>query len=238
MIKICAFSDGHGLFPEEIKPFDLMLIAGDIIDLYCQESVKATRRWYLEEFTYWVNKLPFIDKNSKVVFIAGNHEVGFQNQTLEELTDLISELKKLTNDRIVYLQNQSYRFWKEDESLLIFGTPYCKQFGRWAYMDTQSNLKRLYSAIPEDCDILLTHDAPYGVSDVCLEWEAYGRPLEHIGNFALKDAIKKKKPKINIHGHLHSANHNAETLGDTTVYNVSIVNEQYVLDYNPLYLEL
>lgn len=238
MITVCAFSDGHGLLPKIEKPFDLLLIGGDNIDLNYQNSSFKTKAWYLSTFVDWVNALPFKDLYSKVIFIAGNHEVGLQKLAEEELNLFINELKINTNDRVVYLQNESYKFWKESESVLIFGTPYCRIFGRWAYMEDDEHLQKLYAKIPENCDILLTHDAPYGTSDICYGWQAWGEQLEHIGNKALSEAIVAKSPKYNIHGHLHSANHNFETLNNTLVSCVSLVDEDYIYAYEPLYLEL
>ena len=126
MITVCAFSDGHGLLPKIEKPFDLLLIGGDNVDLNYQNSSFKTKAWYLSTFVDWVNALPFKDSYSKVIFIAGNHEVGLQKLAEEELNLFINELKINTNDRVVYLQNESYKFWKESESVLIFGTPYCR----------------------------------------------------------------------------------------------------------------
>ena len=238
MIKICTFSDGHGYLPEITEGFDLILLGGDNVSLDCQSSKILTREWYMNEFVEWINKLPFNDFRSKVVFICGNHEVGFQRQSFTEVNDLIASIKQLTNDRIVYLQNEQYTFWKCDEHITIFGTPYCKIFGRWAYNETQESLNNLYSKMPEDCDILLSHDAPYGVSDLCYGWIDWGRSLEHIGNQALRDVILEKKPKYNIHGHLHTANHEFEQLGNTQVVCVSLLDEAYKVVYKPLYLEL
>lgn len=237
-MTICAFSDGHGHLPDNLKPFDLLLIAGDNIDTYIQRDKQHTIDWYKEVFCPWVKELPFKDHQSKVIFIAGNHEVGFQKMSESELAELMEYLRVNTGDRAVYLQNEEYTFWYGDKSYKIFGTPYCKIFYNWAYMETQESLTRLYDEIPEDVDILLTHDAPYGCSDLCYGWLTWGRPPEHVGNQALRDAILKKKPKYNLHGHLHSANHEFEQLGDTQVACVSIVNEEYQVAYEPLYLEL
>lgn len=238
MINICAFSDGHGLFPKEIKPFDLMLIGGDNVPLYYQRSKEATKQWYLNDFVDWINKLPFNDSYSKVIVISGNHEIGMSQLKPEELSFLWSNIKAATDNRVIYRENESYDFRKNDEHLLIFGTPYCKIFGNWAYMATQETLNDIYSYIPENCDILLSHDAPYGVSDMCYGWKALGETPQHIGNKSLREAILDKRPKINIHGHLHSANHEREILGNTDVYCVSLVDENYVVNYEPLYLEI
>jgi Icc-related predicted phosphoesterase len=103
-------------------------------------------------------------------------------------------------------------------------------------MREEKTLSELFSEIPEDVDILFTHDAPYGVSDVCLEgWAADGK---HKGCLALRDAVLEKQPKYHFHGHLHSTNHEQELLENTKVYNTSIVDEGYNIQYPPLILEI
>ena len=53
-----------------------------------------------------------------------------------------------------------------------------------------------------------------------------------------EDAILEKKPKYCFHGHLHSTNHEEELLGNTKVYNTSILNEDYKITYDPVILEI
>ena len=88
------------------------------------------------------------------------------------------------------------------------------------------------SNMPEDIDFLLTHDAPYGISDICRNDRV------HIGNKAIREIILEKKPKYHFHGHLHSSNHEMELLGDTKVYGVSILDESYKREYSVLYLNI
>ena len=92
--------------------------------------------------------------------------------------------------------------------------------------------------LPKNVDILLTHDAPYGTSDLCFDWAKWNRNLIHIGNEPLRDAIIEKSPTYNIHGHLHSANHEEEVLENTKVYCVSLLNEEYNISYSPLILNI
>ena len=73
---------------------------------------------------------------------------------------------------------------------------------------------------------------------MCFDWTKQGRTPYSIGNEPLRDVIIEKRPKINLHGHLHSANHNVERLNETDVYCVSILDEEYRIKYKPLYLEL
>lgn len=237
MITIYAFSDGHGNLPIIEKPFDLMLIAGDNVSLSAQRDINKTKEWYLNNFVNWINDLPFNDNDSRVIFIAGNHEVAFSKLEYTEKQQLINEIYEKTYKRTIYLENEEYFFLKgETEVFRIFGTPYCKNFGRgWAYNKSQEELKELFNKIPKDCNILLTHDAPYGTSDKCFGWLFIP---ESVGSPALRDAIIEKTPLINIHGHLHTANHNIEKLNTTDVYCVSLLNENYDIAYEPLYLQL
>jgi Icc-related predicted phosphoesterase len=54
----------------------------------------------------------------------------------------------------------------------------------------------------------------------------------------LKKFLEAAKPTLNIHGHLHTTNHNVEKLGDTDVYCVSILDENYEIAFEPQYFEL
>lgn len=103
-------------------------------------------------------------------------------------------------------------------------------------MMSEEILKQKFSIIPEDIDILISHDAPFGTSDIC--YESSYNPHAHLGCPELRDAILEKNPKLCLHGHLHSSNHKEEILGNTKVYNTSILNEQYNIAYTPLYLDI
>lgn len=230
-MKIIALSDLHGNLISIEQPFDIMLIAGDIVKLDYQRSKDFSEEWFTHEFVDWINSLPFNDENSKVYWIAGNHEVGFYDSGLENRDKIGNDVYNLTNGRCKYLEDDLV----DHLGVKIYGSPWCKRFGRrWAFNASDSDLYDHFKQIPSNIDILLTHDAPYGTSDLCYGWLDWGRNPEHIGNEPLRDAILEKHPKINIHGHLHTANHDFEYLDDTLVYNVSILDENYKIVYNPL----
>ena len=237
MITIAASSDFHGNLPEVTEPFDLMLLGGDLEPAH-NHNWAYQRRWYKEEFLPWVQELPFKDVWSKVIFIAGNHSVYLAK---EGHSFRVKELEIDSGGRLVYLHNEWYNFDYLDEDkikvLTIFGTPYCKIFGNWWNMLNDDILKEKYSEIPNNTDILLSHDCPYGVCDMCFGWKDWGRTPEHIGNKVLRDAILDKSPKIALVGHLHSANHNWEQLGNTMVRQVSLLNESYIPTYPIFYFK-
>lgn len=68
-MKICSLSDIHGSFID-IPECDVLCIAGDIVDLNNQRSIDASRHWWYNRFTNWVNRLPC----KKVIITPGNHD--------------------------------------------------------------------------------------------------------------------------------------------------------------------
>ena len=220
MLNICAISDLHGTLPE-IKESDLLLIAGDLVPLYCQADYTESKLWLSTIFNVWAEDLPV----DKVILIGGNHD-GFICVHEEEFRSILSP-------KCVYLKDEMTMY----KGITIYGTPWCHQFGNWWFMDSDLNLTKKFKAIPDNLDILLTHDAPYGCNDICLENVSWNKG-DHIGSRPLREVILEKHPLKVVHGHLHSTKHEWEQLGTTMVTNVSILNEKYLYCYEPTYFEL
>lgn len=144
------------------------------------------------------------------------------------------------DEKVTYLFHESYVYTsKAGKEYSIFGTPYCKLFGNWAYMEMDNVLDRLYQDIPENLDILLTHDAPFGVSDIILQEDCpWYDGKTHIGNKPLSKAILGKDPKIVLHGHLHSTSREFEDWGYSKVINCSIKDENYSPIYDPIIFDI
>ena len=228
-MKLIAISDLHGNLPEIKENADIMIIAGDISPLNIQGNKSKMIKWLKTTFIDWINSLNV----EKVHLIAGNHDWVFENCS----DSLIVELHMLSNSKLVYLCNQETEYYDSDgKKWRIFGTPNCRQFGNWAFMRDDNTLEEIYKAIPKDIDILISHDAPYGCSDICFE-NVYWRG-EHIGCVPLRDIILEKSPKMVFHGHLHSSNHEIEMLGKSEIVNCSLLNENYELGYDPLVIEV
>lgn len=228
MIRIVAISDLHGYLPK-LEPCDLVLICGDSVPLKYQSDFELTYNWYIKDFRKWAEEL----ECNKVLFIAGNHECTFPRHSGVFYEEFPEE------DKITYLQDSEYVYrGKDGKNYRIYGTPWCQVFGRWAFMASDPALEEIYSKIPKDLDILITHDAPYGVTDVLLQKKCKWANGEHIGNKPLAEAITKKKPKIVLHGHLHSTSREFETLGTSKVTNCSLKDEFYNPIYSPICFEL
>ena len=228
-MRIIALSDLHGILPHiKDEGAELMLICGDIVPLSFQSDMELSKWWFETKFTEWVNAL-HVDK---VVFICGNHDwLGEWDH--EWLSYKFSQHTKAT-----YLHHQQYNYisLQDGKEYKIFGTPYCKIFGRWAFMRENETLEKLYSEISENLDILLTHDAPYGVTDICNQGIASIKG--HIGNIPLREALLRSQPMYCFHGHLHSSSRDFESLNNTKVCNCSVLDEYYDLVYKPIVIDI
>lgn len=228
MIKICAMSDLHGYLPE-INPCELVLICGDIVPLNIQGNPNMSYKWFSNTFKEWAENLPC----QKVVFIAGNHELTFPGH--------YKEYKQIFNNssKITYLCHEEYTYSGSDgKEYRIFGTPYCKKFGNWAFMLNDRELGERFLEIPGGLDILITHDQPYMYGDVILQEDCPWATGENIGNSSLTLAILGCSPRYQFNGHLHSCDHSQIMIKDTVHYNVSLKDEKYQVAYSPLYLEI
>jgi len=230
-MKICGISDMHGKLDFNIKKCDVLCICGDIVPLNVQTLHEWSVKWLKEKFIPWCEKQPC----DKVFFIAGNHDWFFQWHP-DEAKEIFKDNKKIT-----YLLDSEAEYVKEAkdsyESIRIYGTPWCHQFYNWAFMTSDVELAKIYSKIPYKVDILMSHDCPYGTSDIILQ-DVPWKTDNHIGCIPLGEAVDEKKPRIHFCGHLHSCSHEPQQRGDTTVINVSVVNEHYKRVYEPHYVEI
>ncbi len=226
-MKICAFSDMHGQINFKVEPCDIVLIGGDIIPLKIQNYTVESEEWFKTVFIPWCNDLPC----EKVVFIAGNHD-HFLFRHPDRMRLMLKD-----QDKIVYLDGEIFEY----KGKVIFGTPWCKPFGRWAFMESYEEQDKRYARYLEiigKIDIVLSHDAPYGISDVLLQKDCLWADGTHIGNKSLRKFIDSAKPSYVFQGHLHSCNHLKTMHDNTAVYCVSLLDENYEMVYEPLYIEL
>ena len=234
-MKIAVISDLHGYLPmypslywEGIEECELLLVCGDILPLRVQTNMRESLNWLVVDFRPWAISLPV----KQIYFIAGNHDFYCEknDKTMHEIFSCSDKVTYLKNEYVDYISTQDFKVYR------IFGTPYCHQFGNWAFMRDDETLTKKFNQIPANVNILISHDAPYGVSDIC--FQGFSSDKGHIGCLELRDAIIEHKPKYNFHGHLHSSNHGEEILGETKVFNTSILDESYNLIYKPLMIKL
>lgn len=227
-MKIVAMSDLHGDLPraDTFEECEVAFICGDISPLNIQANDKKMKKWLVGTFKPWCEAC------DKVFFIAGNHDwIALRN-------DEFMRAVFPSDEKVTYLcQDTAVYTSREGKDYTLFGTPFCKQFCNWAFMEEDDELAKLYLAIPNDLDVLLTHDQPYGYGDVILQ-EIYWNEGEHIGNKPLLEAVFTRQPKYMFCGHLHSTTHQCVDIIQTKRYNVSLKDEYYDMVYTPLYLDI
>ena len=227
-MKIVAISDMHG-YLKDIPECDLLIIAGDISPLRIQSDTAKMLGWLEDDFMPWLER----QFCQKVVLVAGNHDFIFETDGIQEE---VTRIFDMYSSWFTYLENETVKIDIDDHEISIFGTPYCSTFGNWPFMYEDDLLVDFFKEIPSKVDIIVSHDAPYGTSDVCSEGIA--KYKGHIGNKPLTEALKNVEFKYLLHGHLHTSNHEAEELNGGLVYNVSLLNEDYKPEFEPLEIEI
>lgn len=233
-----ATSDLHGNLPIINDEFNLLMITGDICpDLWNIPSKQV--EWIEDKLIPWINNLKFKNVWSKIIIVPGNHDLCFDYLNL---SSEIREWSFKTSNHLVILNHDLYEYDYLTEKLdikrlKIFGTPYCKRFGNWAFMVSDNELRRKYSQIPKDIDILLSHDSPTvdKLGAVLDEDSRWYNP--NSGNDILSEVIKDIKPKIFHSGHIHSGNHKFHEKDGTWMANVSYVNDNIEPNYKILKYE-
>lgn len=236
-MKITAISDLHGLLPQ-ILPCDVLLICGDIVPLKIQRDALRSEIWLKNEFSPWINDL----QCQQVIAVWGNHD--FIGLDLQEDNPLGRErynmcIGRPTKHKIEFLNGNYTNVIVGDEQVKIWGSPWCKTFGDWAFMVSEKSLAEEFKSIPPDCDIVITHEAPkIGQMGVIKEGPYIG---EKCGSKALAEAIKAVQPKYALSGHIHSSEHKLSKYkgaGDTLFATVSLLDESYRNAYEPLTFEI
>lgn len=201
-MKICGISDIHGEFIDT-PVCDVLCICGDIVGLNDQRSLDASRKWWYNRFTSWVNRQPC----DKVIITPGNHDFFLEDAYKKGYyKELQEDLSVRTNGKLVILINEEYTY----NGIKFYGCPYINpitfQEGRWAFEDnyrTLGDLETCYN-IPNNIDILLTHDNPYE-------------------NEILYNSLTKSTIQYHFFGHWHDGADSKEK----GHYNCSMLNDMY-----------
>lgn len=231
-LRVAAISDIHGYFPTIEEPADILLIAGDISPLEIQFDKPKMKIWLETEFAYWIKGLPV----ERVFLIAGNHDSYLESISKTNILALQQACVKLT-----YLKNEVCDYVDSyGQVWTIFGTPYCHIFGNWPFMRSDKYMTEKFKQIPDEVDIIISHDPPFAAGDVDVILEApqhrFERMFTHLGNDPLRDRIENVNYKLLVCGHIHGGSHDFNE--EWKSVNVSYLNEYYEPHYDPFYITL
>ena len=237
-MKILATSDMHGqILSIDFTGIDLALFAGDIAKL------NGRGPWHIYDQVKWMNKhfakLCNDWPNTNFVFVPGNHDFfpiakqRFSNQLLGK--NLHVKLPK--NAKMLIDQETTVEV--DGKALRIYGTPWVPIISHsWAFEAEHDFLVEKFSKIPEGLDILLTHTPPHISNDIAIDCSLQWGKSRPYGSTELATAIFEKKPKLVFCGHIHSGDHSPIVFGESTICNVSRVDERYEVKYEPCIMEV
>ncbi len=234
-MKIAITSDTHGRnFADKIPACDTLVLAGDILLDFEIGSGRLQKQWFWDHFMPYLNLIPAKYK----ILIAGNHDFYFQEIFKDKEEDTFRS--KLPRN-VFYLRDNNIVI----DGIKFHGTPWVTHLRNWAFNIPDGKgdeyNHEYYSRIDNDVDILISHCPPYGYGDTIME---YGE-TEKLGNPWLMKQIISKAPRHVVFGHIHSGNHEkmiwsngATSNRETYLYNVSMLDEQYEIKYEPRILNI
>ena len=219
--KITAISDTHN----KHKVLDQFFPGGDIL-IHAGDSTSRGYKHELENFFKWYNG---IDSYDHKLFIAGNHDFGFQDFP-QELKGILTGYKS-----IEYLQDELIMLGEGEvdyiDMIKIWGTPWQPEFYNWAFnLPKGEPLKEKWDLIPMNTDILIVHGPPYGKLDYVPHNNL------NVGCEELMKKIGEIKPKIVIFGHIHEG-YGYVFDGTTHFINASVLDGQYIYKNKPVSFE-
>ena len=189
-MNITFISDTHGLHDRlNLNAGTVLVHAGDITEYGTEEEGI--------EFLEWFSRQPFTYK----ILIGGNHDLFLETLTLRKI-------KKLVPEGIIYLQNNG----TEIEGIKFWGSPVTPYFLGMAFNARAGmEIRKVWSKIPLDTDILITHGPPKGILDGGL------------GCDDLLQQIERVQPKVHCFGHVHGQS-GSRLVNGTTYINAAAVN--------------
>ena len=240
-MRITHISDTHN----KHKQLDGKL-PGGVLLIHSGDISSLGRKHEVEQFIKWFGKQDYTHK----VFIAGNHDMTFDREILlrnklahfegrteydtecaegkpEWLVEMLSNLP----DNVYYLENSSIKL----EGINIWGSPVSPSFGYgWGFnKDRGHDINEVWSTIPMDTDIVITHSPIYGYNDRAQNTN------QNVGCSDLYHRLHEVKPHLHFAGHIHEG-HGWGTIpykdewGDIYTFNGSTCNLRYEAINNPI----
>jgi predicted phosphodiesterase len=220
-MRFCFISDTHNYHDAlTIPECDILVHCGDWTGLGRYSEVTA--------FATWLNKQPA----KHIVIIPGNHEKVFEAELLGSIgipgsrswiTNACPKAHVLIDESIVL---EGYR---------IYGSPWSPFFFDWAWNAGRTITEAahtgkpfigdIWSKIPENTQILITHGPGYGKLD---KLKPRNGITELAGCVELQKRIEQL-PDLKIHafGHLHYQGGQIEVDGNVTYINAAICDDKY-----------
>ena len=210
--KITFISDTH----TKHKHLTNDLPGGDIL-IHCGD---ISSRGYMNEIRNFLEWFDGIKGYEHKIFIAGNHDFGFQDNP-KECAKLLQDYPTVT-----YLEDTSVII----DGIKIYGSPWQPRFYNWAFnVDRGWDIAQKWEKIPQDTDILITHGPLHGIVDSTYTGQ-------RVGCEDLYKKVMEIKPKVHCSGHIHF-DHGMKEIDGITFINACCLGEDYMYQNGPITLD-
>ena len=193
----------------ELPGGDILIHCGDISNRGHMNEIKNFLEWF-EGIKGYEHK----------IFIAGNHDFGFQDNP--------NLCAKLLQDypTVTYLEDTSVII----DGIKIYGSPWQPRFYNWAFnVDRGWDIAQKWEKIPQDTDILITHGPLHGILDSTYTGQ-------RVGCEDLYKKVMEIKPKVHCSGHIHF-DHGMKEIDGITFINACCLGEDYMYQNGPITLD-
>jgi Icc-related predicted phosphoesterase len=208
-MNITCFSDTHGYHRKldifnELKG-DILIFSGDY-----QKNDKDNGLDFLE----WFNSLDF----KKKIMTFGNHDTNYK--------EFLFVSRKYKNLYILNHQKEKVM------GIKFFGSPYTSQNGCKDFQKNENEMKEFWNEIPNSTEILITHNAPFGILDKSLKFK---------GRRGSSSLFKRVKDLNNLKYHFFGHNHEGYGKlknGKVQFCNSAILDKDFKTLQQPIIFEL
>ena len=194
-MKIAVASDLHGhWYSLEYPDADLLIISGDIFDLYAMDRVVNARDQLAELKQLNLFLTNHANKYQKIIVIGGNHDDAFQ---------IFPDESRKILTAATYLQDEVCYFG----GYKIYGSPWQPWLSNMAfnfinhyadYFGAREQAENIWGQIPDDVNILITHTPPLYILDKTTKGL-------NVGCQYLADRIESLGSLIlHVFGHVHA----------------------------------
>ena len=187
MMRILHISDTHGFHRDlRLPEADVIIHSGDVSNSL-DPAINANE---ILDFVGWFAQVPTQFK----IFVPGNHDFALYIRYITP--------EDFTRYGITVLINEGI----EINGIKFWGSPYTPRlydhYTSWAWGLRRSDMEKVWSLIPHDTDVLITHGPPLGILDLCSDHNDRDKPVQ-AGDKILLNKIRKIKPKMHLFGHIH-----------------------------------
>lgn len=192
-MKIISVSDIHMRKDMLSK---LLQVKGDML-LICGDFSHTGTKKQLNYVLDIISKCDF----KYIVATTGNHDIDME-RNLDYYKEKYPKIKFLNNEII------------EIEGIKIYGSPYCVDYGGWAFPYYDKIDCKQKTLPKENVDIIISHEPPYD-RDLGFIYD------KKYGNFYLRVLleISEKAPQVLFCGHIHENGGVSKKINNTMCFN-------------------